>query len=847
MKRLLLSCVILICIVLLAFWTIGCTDPAATSDKETTDHVVTTTANPPYNTTAEDTTAKQPSSSTPTSTSKAPDNTTKKPVDDTQPEVTTTKKPPVTTVPQPEDTTPEPSRGTYIKVTYVLSDSDMGTITGQTSQTIRYGISTTSEVSVTPKLGYKFLGWSDGKTDTSRSGDSPRQKTTYTAIFAFDSLELPILELHTDSGNDITDKYNYVPGTISVHNAPEGFNFEDLAMEIRGRGNYTWGSTFNADPLYNKRPYRIKLSEKMNLLGQGNGKAKSWVLIANHCDQSLLRNQTVMNFARMMEGIVWEPSATSVEVFLNGEYIGVYMLTEQVQINKNRINISDDITNAEVAFLAHRSGYAFNEADNNSFYYDGEPYEIVSDLAEDNSALKTAQMTYIRERIGECWDAIKYGEKEDVLALMDINSVIDTLIVHELFKNLDTGHDNFYMFAEVDGKLFFGPVWDFDQCAGNADVGVENYEGLRGSYENNWYENLLKHNWFKEMLLERWDEIYTERIQKIPGFIRQQAKDAYQSYCRNFDKWTILGYTDNRGNKQLGYKINRELEHIRIFQTYTEHYEYFAYWMEMRMNWLNAYYHSTEFIKQEVKLNLKGQGTQASPYLIESATDFYNFTGVMMSGNTFSGKYIKQTADIDMSTITFYNGIGGGNVFAGTYDGAGYTITLNIASANDGCPFPYVTGTVINVFTTGTIRNSGIAAGIARSVRIGGKIINCGSSCTLISAGAHAGGITGSNETGGGSIVGCFFIGSIQSGQPAPINVYYADRATEEVGYNFYLAGCFPEGSYQVDNNRRNSETALSEEEVRTLHQRLNNNFASVSRMAGVDRNALVSWKAFVN
>ena len=825
----------------------GCTFPFSTtqSTTEAEESLSTDTSTQSKTTTSGDSSVVTDTSSTATtgkdSVSTAPQTSTTKPTTSTE-KITTTE--PVVSSTAPESTEPEPPKGTYIRVKYVVNNPDAGTLSGIAFQNVQYGISSTTKVSVKANLGYKFVGWSDGKTEAERGGDCPRSSVTYTAIFEFDALELPILDLRTDSGEDITDKVNYVPGTISVANAPEGFNFENLAMEIRGRGNYTWGSTFNADPLYNKRPYRIKLSEKMNLLGQGDGKAKSWVLIANHCDQSLLRNQTVMRFARMLEGIVWEPSTNSVDVFLNGEYIGVYLLTEQVQINKNRINISEDVESSdEVAFLAHRSGYAFDDPTNDSFYYDGQPYEVVSDLSA-NATLKQMQMNYIQNRIGECWDAIKRGDKEEVLALMDINSVIDTMIVHEFFKNLDTGHDNFYMFAEVDGKLFFGPVWDFDQCAGNADVGVENYEGIRGSYENKWYDNLMKLNWYKEMFLERWDELYEDEIAAVPDFIRQQAKDAYHSYCRNFEKWTILGYTDQWGNKQLGYKINRELEHIRIFQTYDEHYEYFAQWMEKRTVWLNNFYHSSQFIREEVKLNLKGSGTKASPYQINTAADFYNFTMVMMNGETFAGKFIKQTANIDMATISYYAGIGGGYTFAGTYDGAGYTINLNIQSANDGCPFPYVTGTVMNVHTTGTIRNNGIAAGIARSIRVGGKIVNCGSSCQLISTGAHVGGITGSNQDGGGSIIGCFFIGNIEAGSFGPINVYYENRATGDVQYNYFKRSYCPEDLYESGAYRQGTESPLSDTQVKALHNTLNSNLTAVANLSGINKSELTTWRA---
>ena len=357
---------------------------------------------------------------------------TSSPAESTHPKGTTAS-PTVTGTPQTTQTAgttkpdiPEPQNGARIRVKYEINNRYAGSLEGKKTQDVYYGKTTTEAVSVTANLGYKFVGWSDGSTATVRSGECPRENTTYTAIFEFDTKELPILDLYTDSGLDITSKEVYVPGKISIHNAPEGFNFEDMTMEIRGRGNYTWGGE--------KKPYRIKLSEKMNLLGQGSGKARSWVLLANHCDQSLLRNQTVMQFAKMMTGIVWEPSTSSVEVFLNGNYIGVYVLTEQVQIQKNRINLSEDLTTEEIDFLLHRSGYAYN-AGQIAFSYDGEPYEIVSDLSE-NGTLYNKQFNYIQGRIAECWDAVKGGDQDEIQALIDIDSVIDTLIVPSLLDRL---------------------------------------------------------------------------------------------------------------------------------------------------------------------------------------------------------------------------------------------------------------------------------------------------------------------------------------------------------------------------------------------------------------------------
>ena len=821
----------------------GNNDPAETI--ESTTHSSTTIG---VNTTAETSqittsSPKESVSTTPSSTSHVDTSPThqstetKKPQETTSLPITTNTLPTTQTIEttQPTNTEiPAPQNGTRIRVKYEINNPNAGLLNGKKTQDVYYGKTSTEAVSVTANLGYKFVGWSDGTTAAVRSNDCPKQDTTYTAIFEFDTKELPILDLYTDSGLDITSKDVYVPGTISIHNAPEGFNFENITMEIRGRGNYTWGCA--------KKPYRIKLSEKMNLLGQGSGKARSWVLLANHCDQSLLRNQTVYQFAKMMTGIVWQPSTQSVEVFLNGNYIGVYVLTEQVQIQKNRINLSEDITTEEVDFLVHRSGYAYRDGQI-AFTYDGEPYEIVSDIAEDDAALYQKQYNYIQNRIGECWDAVKGGDKDEILSLIDIDSVIDTLIVHEFFKNLDTGHDNFYMFASVDSKLFFGPVWDFDQCAGNANEGVETYVGLRGSNTNAWYRNFLQHDWFKEMLLARWEELYDNEIQSVPDMIRNTAQAGYYSYCRNFERWQILGYTDSQGNKQMGQKINRELDNIRYFQTYDEHYEYFATWIENRIIWLNNYYHSPDFIAQSITLNFSGKGTASSPYLITSAQDFYNFTMLMSTGESFTGKYFLQTANIDMATISYYSGIANPYIFAGIYDGGGHTLNANITSTESSF-FPYVTGTIMNLVTTGSISNSGHTGGICRSVRVNGLILNCGSTVTLSASGGNVGGIAPSNQHGGGSIIGCWFAGKISGANSfSPIVVYGQDRPYGTMQNNFYILDFFDFTTTNTPGIKAENETEINTSALATLHTTLNQNLATNASLAKLDQNKLCSWE----
>ena len=152
--------------------------------------------------------------------------------------------------------------GTSITVKYKSSHSTYGYVEGESTQTIQYGKSKTSTVTAVANLGYKFVSWSDGVTEATRSGESPSKSGDIVAEFALDTKELPILMINTEGGVEITSKNSYVGGKISVFNVEDEYLIDSLDLQIRGRGNYTWDSTFNRDEMYNKRPYRIKLAEQ---------------------------------------------------------------------------------------------------------------------------------------------------------------------------------------------------------------------------------------------------------------------------------------------------------------------------------------------------------------------------------------------------------------------------------------------------------------------------------------------------------------------------------------------------------------------------------------------------------
>ena len=696
--------------------------------------------------------------------------------------------------------------GTEISVTYKSYSDIQGKVEGVLDQVISYGETATLRVSAIPSTGYKFAYWSDGVTSAVRENESPAQSGEIIAYFELDKKELPILYITTENGAEIDSKETYINGQLSVYNAGEKHEFSDLDMQIRGRGNYTWDSTFNPrDPMYNKRPYRMKLSEQKDLCGVGEGKSRDWVLLADHCDQSLLRNNIVYTFASSMPGIYWQPDVQSVEVYLNGEYNGVYLLCEQVEVNKNKINLSEDLSSAEVDFLVMYSNYA-DPWSMEGFEVFGRPYEIKSDLSE-NTELAYQQKEYIYEYIEQCYIALIEGDKETVCSLIDIDSLIDTYIVHELFKNLDTGHDNFYMYRELGGKLVIGPVWDFDQCAGNANEGVDDPTGIRGGMTQPWYSLLLERTWFKKMVVEKWSSM-KGAIDQIPKLITDTAEGSINSYRRNFEKWQIFGY-----------KINRET-YVREFTTYEEHYKYFAEFMVDRTKWLDAYLNDPTFTLDSGSI-FEGDGTKKSPYLINDAQSFYLFTQALLSGETFESRVFLQTADIDMRGFENYRGMGASATFAGTYNGNGYSITVDL-KGNDECIFPYVTGLIMNVTTKGSIENTGNAGGIARSVRSRGLIVNCASYISFI-GGSNVGGIVSSNQTDA-FIINCFFGGTIEGASTAaPICVWYERREGTYL-YNLYVEGTPNDTEYvTLERDEEAIKKDYPDRALRSLNDRLSN------------------------
>lgn len=253
----------------------------------------------------------------------------------------------------------------------------------------------------------------------------------------------------THDGTDVTSKDYYKDCYISL-NARGSFSNYSGSGQIRGRGNssFLW---------YDKKPYRIKLDEKHKLLGLD--KAKSWVLLANYRDITDLMNTFVFELGHWM-GLPFTNHTRYVELFINGDYKGVYQLTEQVQQNKNRVDISDE--GGVLVTLDVDDGPAENPYGEDNFWSTVYNMPMAVKYPDDDLLTPTVRDS-IKEVFAVLENAIKNRDFHATDSLMDMTSFIHYLQIQEYIYNVElSAPRSIFMHKDGDGKWVMGPLWDFD-------------------------------------------------------------------------------------------------------------------------------------------------------------------------------------------------------------------------------------------------------------------------------------------------------------------------------------------------------------------------------------------------
>lgn len=343
------------------------------------------------------------------------------------------------------------------------------------------------------------------------------------------NLNIPIVEVYTQNNEEPKSKKEYVNCSFQISNCeneednfsvPMTANYEDEGcVGIRLRGN----STMRA----RKRPYRIKFDEKQSFFGLKAN--KSWVLLAEYFDQSYVRNYAAYNIADDFENLGFVPTPHHVALIINKEFKGLYVLCEQMNEKKGRANVDEDFDVAvdkDFPFFVEMDLNANIEGVTgvDNFYVPSvnNHVEIKYPEADERFATKESDKVYdyIYEYINAVFTTIKTGEKVEVSFrdipvgledLVDIDSAVDYYLVNEIMLNTDNPYKSIYLHKTKDGKMEFGPVWDFDfsmttQLVAPYDKSyIEDSNTLWIAQKSAIYQSLLKEEAFYNKVAARYN------------------------------------------------------------------------------------------------------------------------------------------------------------------------------------------------------------------------------------------------------------------------------------------------------------------------------------------------------
>ena len=421
-----------------------------------------------------------------------------------------------------------------------------------------------------------------GTSDT--VGSDTNEETTSSFIPVYTAPEdstLPCISIDTAGGKAITSTSTYLKATLTVSGAAYAHHNITVETQIRGRGHSSFDGKAAPNDYASKNSYRLKLTEKANLLGLGETADKDWILISGKYDISALRNYLVWHLADSLGTIPFVPACTWVNIYLNGDFRGIYTLVEKIEVASDRVNI-DESPSTDPSTVGYLVEYDLRGAYQSGAKH-GLTYFYIPGLDEtfawtiQSEVYNTEVTAAIREHLIACNEAILSGNREMMEEYVDMDSFVDMFILQELTKNPDAGCSSFYMQRDAGGKLCLTAPWDFDFAMGA--YSVSNYtSGLvadgTGVMSHPWFEFLVTQPWFMSMVLKRMKEIEPLVEQTLEAMedmmpLLEEAADA------NHLRWNLYG-------QKFSIYPSNQVSTDR--KSYEDHVDFLLSWVDKRWN-----------------------------------------------------------------------------------------------------------------------------------------------------------------------------------------------------------------------------------------------------------------------
>lgn len=439
-------------------------------------------------------------------------------------------------------------------------------------------------------------------------------KKTYALAVMQGSPNLPALYITTESGNlnaIHAKKTNKETGAL-IFVGPDGqVAYDGELTHIKMRGN--------SSTTFVKKSYQIKLAIGANLCGMG--KCRTWVLNANYRDKSHLRNQITFDMA-MYAGLPATPEHISAELYINNEYMGLYLFGEKIMIDDDRVDIRDleaetedlnelelseyplvgskkaeagkskaydipvnpeDITGGYLLEYEYSVRYkdepsAFTTTRKNTVVVKSPEYASVEQMAYISSFMQTFENAIFSEGGVDPETGKHYGD------LVDFDSLVAKYLVEEICKNYDGNQSSMYFFKPADSqsvKAFAGPCWDYDSSYGSyAKERTARYllngKGLwigNATGGNYWWPALYKQPDFYQAVTQTYASTFRPAMQILLGNGSDPegtllSLDEYAESLRSSADMNIIRWPRHKNPTtvaQTGYTFDENIDFLKNF------------------------------------------------------------------------------------------------------------------------------------------------------------------------------------------------------------------------------------------------------------------------------------------
>ena len=378
------------------------------------------------------------------------------------------------------------------------------------------------------------------KIDTSRNG----QKQTIPGKAILDDMMNVVGESRGENGEtEIRAKISTIEKEGEWHDSNGEPDVEsDILIHVRG----------NSSRAFDKSNYRIKLiknstsSEKQELSLLGMKKSGDWILHGPFLDKTLIRNYMLMNLSAEIMG--YAPKVRFCELILDGEYLGVYVMMESIEVSESRVNLTEyEDGDPVMSYMIHIEPRAelSRSLETFSFYTKKLEPGRQMEISYPGRSYQTEEVKeYIKNDFSEIEKAIysdEAGSDPDFyLPYLDEDSFIDYYIIQEFVGNIDMFQASTYFYKDVRGKLHIGPVWDYNNVLDNY-ITVTPAEGFFLS-QSGFYSQLMKSTRFVDKLISRYRQLRK-------GIL---SEESLREYIWDTEHWlgtaiernyTVWGYT----------------------------------------------------------------------------------------------------------------------------------------------------------------------------------------------------------------------------------------------------------------------------------------------------------------